>query len=190
MGLAVLPASFLTSLAVSANRTVNAVAGSCFGGLKAFTLSSLIARRVFSSGVWTFFFLGFAFGFAGFLRALVDFAFVLGLDLGFAGVLDFFATGFLVAFAVSAVVAVVAEVVVLGVEAFFLGALVVRPVWAFGLDTALVAYVRYPDDVSTVGLNVEVASWPPKQGCRNDDTRAVLRARERATRLSRHRELG
>lgn len=73
--------------------------------------------------------------FADFLGAFVDLALVLRLDfvLVFAFFGDaFFATGFLAAFVEPAVAA-------LAVEAFFRGAVVVRPVWAFGLDTALVA---------------------------------------------------
>ena len=134
--------------------------GPPLGGDKALALSSLISRRSFSSGLSTFFFLaGLALAFAGFFRAFVDLAFVLGLapdcafDLDFAFV--FFAAGLVVAAAGSTPVA---EVVVLTVEDFFLGALMVRPVWALGLDTASVAYVLETDGVWRVNLSMSVAS--------------------------------
>lgn len=118
----------LSSRCFSTKSTVNAEVASRLGGDRAFALSSLTRRRSFSSGFRAFFFLaGLALVFGDFFRAFVDLAFVLGLDLGLDFALDFvfFATGSLVAAPDSTPVAGAAD---LAVEAFFLGALAVRPV--------------------------------------------------------------
>ena len=114
------------------------------GGDRAFALRSLMTRRSFSSGLRTFFcFLaGFALAFvalafADFVRAFVDLAFVLGLDadfldaaflgadFGFAFDVVFFAAGLIVA---APFFTPLAGAVVLTVEDFFFGEVVVRPV--------------------------------------------------------------
>lgn len=120
----------LSSRCFSTKSTVNAEVASRLGGDRAFALSSLTRRRSFSSGFRAFFFLaGLALVFGDFFRAFVDLAFVLGLGLGlgldFALDFVFFVTGLLVAAPDSTPVAGAVD---LAVEAFFLGALAVRPV--------------------------------------------------------------
>lgn len=167
------------------------MSGTPLGGDKAFAFSSLICRRSFSSGLRAFFFLaGLALAFAGFLRAFVDLALVLGLAPDFAFDLDFafvfVAAGVVVA---AAGFVSVAEAVVLTVEDFFLGELVVRPVWAFGLDTASVAYVLEKAGIERVNLSMSVLSWFPRSARRDETTRVRFKARDVNRCLSRHWEL-
>ncbi len=118
----------LSSRCFSTKSTVNAEVASRLGGDRAFALSSLTRRRSFSSGFRAFFFLaGVALVFGDFFRAFVDLAFVLGLGLGLDFALDFvfFATELLVTTPDSTPVAGAVD---LAVEAFFLGAVAVRPV--------------------------------------------------------------
>lgn len=115
-----------SSRCFSTKSTVNAEVASRLGGDRAFALSSLTRRRSFSSGFRAFFFLaGLALAFGDFFRAFVDLAFVRGLGLVFALDFVFFATGLLVAAPDSRPVAGAVD---LAVEAFFLGAVAVRPV--------------------------------------------------------------
>lgn len=154
----------LSSFCFSASSTLKADTAVLLGGVKAFALSSLISIRFFFSGDTAFFFfaglaLAFAGFFAGFFRAFVDFALVLGLDLDFGFDVDLdLALGLPLALVFSAAgswgAAAALEAVSLAVDAFFLGALVVRPVWAFGLDTASVAYDRYDNRVSALDIHV------------------------------------
>ena len=165
------------------------MSGTRLGGDKAFAFSSLISRRSFSPGLRAFFFLaGLALALAGFLWAFVNLALVLGLAPDFAFVLDFaivfFAAGVVVA---TAGFTSVAEAVVLTVEDFFLGELVVRPVWAFGLDTASVAYVLEMAGFERVNLSMSVASWFSRLARRETRVRFKARAVNRC--LSRHWEL-
>ena len=153
-------------------------------------LSCLIARRLFSSGVWTFF-LGFAFDFVVFLRALVDLAFVLGLDLDLVVFedVDFFAAAFLGTLAATADVESEADATALEAVFLFRGVLVVRPVWAFGLDTAFVAYDLHPTDGVWAKAIAAVTCWLAEWCCCAGATRAMLKAREGVIRLLRHCEL-
>lgn len=129
----------------SKSKTEYAVAGSFLGIVKAFSFRSLRVCRPFCLACSSFCF-GVSRRFlalVGFLRALVDLALVLGLDFFFGLVLGFLAADFLAAgFFVGGflVVAAASEVVAWAVSAFLRGALVVRPVCAFGRETALVAY--------------------------------------------------
>lgn len=117
----------LSSRCFSTKSTVNAEVANRLGGDRAFALSSLTRRRSFSSGFRAFFLAGVALVFGDFFRAFVDLAFVLGLGLGLDFALDFvfFATGLPVTTPDSTPVAGAVD---LAVEAFFLGAVAVRPV--------------------------------------------------------------
>ena len=137
--------------------TVNAVAGSAFGTVKAFFLNSVIRALSFlavASATCTAVFFTRTFGLA------FDFAFVFGL--AFAVVPAFgFALGFALGFAFGLAFVVKGLSLVAGlvvVVAFFRGVFVVLPVCAFGLDAGFVAKNRRPK-LMTLPFGLHVCSF-------------------------------